>query len=224
MDIEKRQPNDYPWIEITKSVKSSFTKPVETASGSRFMAHLRNKSAGQPLGLDNDIADQGLHQGIVDDEYDLSDIKSTTMKIRSLYIMNALRAVITYYPAINLRSETLTLRAPFEPLIQFWDELKAYKDKHPATHDEKYQRECNEHIDTVLTFAEQDLDRSVDREKALHNGPEPKATFENLWMLLRPGEIVFAKIDDQLVPGVVDDCVPLKTPNGAITEYAVHLW
>jgi hypothetical protein len=205
--IPVRHANDYPWFEITKSVQSTLKRPDINPSDLQY--GLQGK--------------QRLDQP-TDDEYDFTNIKSTTMKIHSPHIINALRHIIPYYPTMSFSSETLTIDSPYAPVVQYWEELIAYKSNHPKTHDESYIAECNEHIDCMLGFIEQDLGSSVAQERELWNRTPPVATCENVWMLMKPGEIVVVKEDGEFRATILDNCETKKLSNGSIGHYVLRVW
>ena len=94
-----------------------------------------------------------------------SDIKSdgeidystrTVIRIHSIHLANALREVITYYPRLNLRTDTMTISELYKPLVHYMKELEDYKTLHLEGHDERYITTTNEHINMLLEF----LDRT----------------------------------------------------------------
>jgi hypothetical protein len=127
-------------------------------------------------------------------DHDFIDIEygtRTVMKIHSIHLVNALREVITYYPVLNLRVNTVVVREPYEPLVHYMKELEDYKTLHPEGHDERYTKITNEHIDVLLGFLDRTLGSRLRLESELHQRPTPVATFENLWMLFKPGQEIY---------------------------------
>jgi hypothetical protein len=70
-------------------------------------------------------------------------------------------------------------------------ELQDYKIIHPEHHDEIYTTITNEHIDVLLGFLDRTLGSRLRLEHELHQRPTPMATFENLWMLFKPGQDIY---------------------------------
>jgi hypothetical protein len=118
----------------------------------------------------------------------------TVMRIHSIHLINALREVITYYPDINLQTDTVTISEPYEPLVHYMKKLEDYKTLHPEGHDERYTTITNEHIDVLLGFLDRTLGSRLRLEYELHQRPTPVATYENLWMLFRPGQDVYLSV------------------------------
>ena len=203
-----RPVNSCPWIEVTKSVKSTYKRPADSSSGAKGLRDDKPKAEGR-----------------ADEEYDLTNIETTTLKIRSAYIINALRHVIQFYPLVSLTSETLTLRSPFGLLVHHKEELQKYKSSHPSAHDEKYRKECNEHIDVALRFIEEELGEKMAKEDVLYKKDPPMATFQNLWMLLKPGQVIYTKVDGELTPVVIHSTTAYQADNGmTIVQYCVVSW
>ncbi|KAL3426801.1 ATPase [Phlyctema vagabunda] len=199
--------NGRPWIEVTKTVKSIYKRPTNADGNHRRVPEEKPKMKGH-----------------TDEEYDLTNVQSTTMKIRSTYVINALRNIVRFAPSVSLTSETLSLKEPYGLLVHNRKALENYMSNHPSPHDKKYRDECNEHIKTVLEFIDTELGERLNAEEALHNRETPMATFENLWMLLKPGDTVFTKIDGELGPAVINNVTIFPNDNGTTNTYAMDCW
>ena len=143
---------------------------------------------------------------VVPEDSDISslNIKTCRVRILSSKLINALRSVVRYYPGQSLFGEKLEFRQPYQFLVHHQHELEEYKNNHPPHHDEQYRKECNEHIDHLLDF----LKKSNGKERAEEEERHKRgfATFEYLWMLLKPGEDVFIndRRDERLTSGVLE--------------------
>jgi hypothetical protein len=140
----------------------------------------------------------------------------TVMKIHSIHLVNALREVITYYPTLNLRMDTVIVPEPYEPLVHYMKELEDYKTLHPEGHDERYTAITNEHIDVLLGFLDRTLGSRSCLEHGLHQRPTPMATFENLWMLFKPGQDIYVSVHNGKV---LDPMVVAKFRNGVVYSW-----
>ncbi|KAA8570778.1 hypothetical protein EYC84_000172 [Monilinia fructicola] len=110
-----------------------------------------------------------------------------TLLIYSPLLINALRAVVSYYPGNSMLGEPLMFPEPFHIMVWYWKELEAYKDSHPSSHPDGYREECNRHIDALLGFLEENFGAEMKR----HQQDPPMCTFEYVWMLLKPGIDVY---------------------------------
>jgi hypothetical protein len=118
---------------------------------------------------------------------------NTVVKIHSVYLINALREVIRYYPNLNLSGVSVTIEEPFMPLVHYMKELEDYKTNHPKGHDEDFISTTNSHIDILLGFLDMRLGQDLRLERERHQRQPPVTTFEYLWLLFRPGDQIFVK-------------------------------
>jgi hypothetical protein len=95
-------------------------------------------------------------------------------------------------------------------------ELEDYKTLHPEAHDERYTTITNEHIDVLLGFLDRTLGNRLRLEHELHQRPTPMATYENLWMLFKPGQDVYVSVHNGKV---LDPMVVAQFGNGSL-----HTW
>lgn len=117
----------------------------------------------------------------------------TEVKINSPLLINALRAVVSYYPGSSLLEEPLTIEEPYQLLVHHRKDLEEYKNNHPANHTLEYREECNKHIDILLEFLHRKFEGGLELEEARHKQDPPKCTFEYLWMLFKPGVDVYTR-------------------------------
>ncbi|KAH0563422.1 hypothetical protein GP486_002012 [Trichoglossum hirsutum] len=122
--------------------------------------------------------------------------QGTEVKINSPLLVNALRAVVSYYPGSNLLEEPLTFSEPYRMLVHYRNDLKAYKDNHSPNHTQEYREECNQHIDILLGFLHQNFDGGLELEEARYQQDPPMCTYEYLWMLFKPGVDIYTITED----------------------------
>jgi hypothetical protein len=146
-------------------------------------------------------------------------VEPMTLRIRSPLLVNALKALITYYPGYTF-DDTISLQAPYQLLVHYRAELEEYKSKQPACHPLEEVEEINKHIDCALRFLEENVGKTIDQERARHAQPIPAATFENYWMLLRPGDYVYSVQEGIVSPSIV------KSVEGGVNgrPYQIKLW
>ena len=117
-----------------------------------------------------------------------SSVASRKITIFSMKLINALRDVISYYPGSTLLGEEVDVEEPYCMLVHYKAELLAYKDEHPSCHAPYYREECNRHIDLLLNFLEWHSGKALRDEMDRWTRDVPVCTFENLWLLFKPGE------------------------------------
>ncbi|KAF2180138.1 P-loop containing nucleoside triphosphate hydrolase protein [Zopfia rhizophila CBS 207.26] len=156
--------------------------------------------------------------------YNTSDSQLRELRIRSPMLINALRCVVkdtdVYLDGPYVRSAE-----PYRMLYSHEEDLRAFKDNHPETHSDEYKEKCNEHIDKLLKFldGQERFGRGLHIERARWRMNIPTATFRNIWLLLRPGELAFVDKDDKLEPYIIRS-VSGGDPYGTPRPYDVLLW
>lgn len=151
-------------------------------------------------------------------------IVDTHMLIHSEYLVNALRATVTYYPYVDLHEDSVKIEAPYYILVHHRDALAKYKFHQPASHSSEYARMTAEHIDVLLNFVEQTLGDSIRKEEERYSRNTPVATFDNYWMALRPGEVIYAKQNDFWQPLVVSNLAQEDSLDRHRRQWIVVCW
>jgi hypothetical protein len=151
-------------------------------------------------------------------------VLTTAMVIHSQHLINALQAVVAYYPYVNLTGKSVTIEAPYRVLIHHREALEKYRDNQPSCHSAEYATITASHIDTLLEFLERDMGSKIRAEQVRHRYNTPMATFENFWLLLKPGEVLFAKRDDILVPFIISSVTRPPTMDSRPPNYQVNCW
>ena len=136
----------------------------------------------------------------------------TYITIRSGAILDLLRDIVKYYPRIQpLRGDTLTLMEPFCILLHYRGELTERKDRFNQTvsalkaQGSSDDSESREHLTHLLDFLSMRYDEPLSRELARYNEGRAMCTFEWVWMLFRPGTVVYAWEDNVLTAFVVEE-------------------
>ncbi|OTA87891.1 hypothetical protein M434DRAFT_399297 [Hypoxylon sp. CO27-5] len=138
-----------------------------------------------------------------DSEMKIGKVEKTYMVINSIHLINALRAVVGYYPWVSLMGDRVTIAAPYYILIHHRAALARYKVSQPETHDEEYAFTTARHIDVLLNFLDKTLGERIREEEERHNSSTPSYTFLNLGLLFKPGDVVYAKQDYKWTPFIV---------------------
>ncbi|KAK8075450.1 hypothetical protein PG997_010113 [Apiospora hydei] len=143
-------------------------------------------------------------------ELKIASIEQTSMVIHSPYLINALKAVVEYYPGNSgFLGDTVTINAPYRLVYHHLTALRHYRDHQPATHDEEYASLTKRHINVLVDYINETLGARIEAEHQRHASSPPKALYENLWMLYKPGEVVYARHENSSndwAPFVVSRC------------------
>ncbi|KAL0768205.1 hypothetical protein CaCOL14_009180 [Colletotrichum acutatum] len=151
-------------------------------------------------------------------------IERTQMIIHSPHLINALRAVVAYYPNVNLLGDTVTIDAPYRVIVHHLDALRQYRFHQPASHSTEYARLTANHIDVLLSFIDQAVGESIRAEQERHRRNVPVATFQNYWMALKPGEVIYVNHDDLWEPHVISSTYQDVTLSGRNRHLQVVAW
>lgn len=147
------------------------------------------------------------------------------MIIHSPHLCAALSAVVGYYNSFTAAAEGITVEAPYEVLFHHREELRAYKDAQPAAHDAAYAATTAEHVEVLLGFLEGEFAERLEGEKARWENPGGgMATYENFWMLLRPGGVVYREKDGEWRAYVVSEVRENEGGGQGDKGYVVGYW
>lgn len=145
---------------------------------------------------------------IIDIDFRVRNIYQTSIRIHSPHIQAVLRALIQYYPGSDMQDREISFTHTFKELFHYWKELHQIlrygqdtgEDgvviSNPDTGSE-VRIPCGaptcEHLETLLS-APPVLDvweKMVKPELDLYQ--RGRASYDFLWLLLKPGEIVFTQ-------------------------------
>lgn len=173
------------------------------------------------------ISDSG-DGSVFSDDYDedgtsYQGSEKAKMVIHSKYLINALNAVIGSYPGTNFLQESVSISSPYKPLIHYRDALARYRFAQPACHDEEYAKTTAKHIDVLLGFLDDDCGEAIREEEARHRRSPAVATFNWLWLLLKPGEVVYKQIQDVWTAFVIDTVTAWPTKKNP-KRYNISCW
>ena len=145
-------------------------------------------------------------------------VKNAVLKINSPAIINALQKVVDYYPEQDFSGDSVSVSEPFALLIHHQSELASFRETYAPgkvrSEDECCEREENtyEHLGVLQKFLEQRVGVSIETERLRHK--RGYATFDMLWMLLKPGTTVYG---DTYIDGNYDAYV-IHSVSGGATE------
>ncbi|KAI0853312.1 P-loop containing nucleoside triphosphate hydrolase protein [Daldinia vernicosa] len=214
-----------PILEIVTKVTTSYKKDRPQAGHIPYSRRHR-----WDPGFDSDMDNEYSHRHARGREHDenpgvnIVNVEKTSMVINSIHLINALRAVVEYYPNTSLLGDTVTINAPYHMLAHHQAALARYKINQPETHDDEYAHTTAKHIDVLLGFLEETLGTRIREEEKRHNSKVPLATFDNLWVILKPGDIIYAKHDRQWTPFIISSVTGGPCVNESSAPYIVHCW
>ena len=152
------------------------------------------------------------------DSYDTEE-GEVEIDISSPMILNAVRAVVNYYPGWGLWDGSFRSLSVGQLHILFHHRLSLleYKAHHPPCHTSEYISECNQHIDELVGFLDQEFKDIL----AIHNRwtkAELTVSFDELRRLFVVGQLMYWRGNDQLDPYI---CSHWKAPSD---KFLVEGW
>lgn len=135
-----------------------------------------------------------------------------------------MRAVIGSYPGVDFLGETVSIEAPYRALFHHKDALSRHRISQPSCHDDKYAVSTARHIDILLEFLEKTYGDRIREEEARHQRSMPVATWDWLWLLFKPGEVIYKELHNVWVPFVIDQVFQNHCRDGTMRQYEVQCW
>lgn len=134
----------------------------------------------KPLAFDKDAAYALLSRETFDEKGKLTD---WDLRVNSPHLLEVFRKVVGSHPAVPATyEEPFSIESPFRVLIHHWDDLE----KHRATMAGGSTEA--EHTDLLLRFMSTEL--ATPRRRALDFIATRRISFEDLWMIYRPGDVM----------------------------------
>jgi hypothetical protein len=144
---------------------------------------------------------------------------TTYIRILSPHLLDVIRSLVLYYPKYELQSKEHLIEYPFRIIFHYWDELKQISEafckgeasitiKNPETGSEVTiicNKNTYDHLDVLYDCPpiRKVLLDVVTPERLLYKS-KGLATYNNLWLLFRPGDIVFTRVRSKLAGFVVE--------------------
>lgn len=151
-------------------------------------------------------------------------VQMTKMIVHSKHLINAFNAVIGSYSNINFLGETVTFEAPYYALINHRDSLSRYRMAQPACHDDEYATTTAKHIDVLLAFLESNYGDKIRVEEARYKRTPPSATSDWLWLLFKPGEVIYKELQNIWTPFVINNVSIDHDGDGNLRQYNIDCW
>lgn len=160
-----------------------------------------------------------------DEEYDIDNMKvrkvgADVMVVHSEHLLNAFNAVIGTYTGTNFLGKSVTIEAPYQPLVHYRNALSRYRVAQPDCHDYDYANTTAKHIDVLLGYLDKTYGDEIREEEARHKKSTPTATSGWFWLLLKPGEVIYRQIQNVWMPFVIGNV--MTYPCGDSGNTAMH--
>lgn len=217
--IEYRSTETYTDLATTSS--SQLTEALNVHKGPAFDVVMVDYMLGETLAIDHRQANISVPL--------VHGPGRSYIRIYSKTIANALRSVVKYYPHQELDNLPIKVKWPYAVLVHHWDELERFR----AAYDNSFlkdeakcvMRDTYDHLGLLIAFLEETMGREVRAEYERWNQPIPVASFEMLWLLLKPGIDVYQYTDvGQFRQSSCVSCLSPIITNGSWYAYDVEHW
>ncbi|KKY39134.1 hypothetical protein UCDDA912_g00845 [Diaporthe ampelina] len=151
-------------------------------------------------------------------------VMRTEIFVHSKHLINALRVVIGSYPGVDFLSESISFEAPYHALFHHRDGLSRYRIAQPPCHDDQYAASTARHIDVLLGYLDKTYGERVREEKARHRRGTPVATCDWLWLLFKPGEVIYKELHNVWMPFIIDQVIHTYGRDGKERRYEIDCW
>ena len=163
---------------------------------------------------------------------------SPSLRILSPRVIETLRKLVEYYPNHSLADKEVMIEYPYRVLVHHYEELVHIKDlcrdgtsgrkTEELGADFRFDEELGHQLGVLLRFLDENYyQEEVKPELSLYKSGH--ATYEKLWILLRPGSIVFAKIRGEVAGFVVSKVKhksghPTSSTTSPFDHWEVSVW
>jgi len=160
----------------------------------------------------------------------INKIKETRMIVHSPWLLAVLREVVKVYPAQSMLGDTITIREPYHVLAHHITELRDFHNRlaldKGTTEDEIDEAATKyDHLKVLLDYLEPHIERTVLPAHRRLKKETPTTTFADIWYLLRPGALAYAKHDDTWIGCVIEQAT-LDENNGDNngSKWSARVW
>ena len=134
----------------------------------------------------------------------------TYITIRSKMILDTLQEIAAYYPKLSYQNDELIVQEPFCVLLHYHREILRRRDDLKAAalkadpEDDSARFVEHEHLTYLSDFIHQRSSDSVSRELARYRESRAMCTYDWVWLLFKPGTVVYAWEEGTLTAYVVE--------------------
>jgi len=163
----------------------------------------------------------------------INKVKDTRMIVHSPWLLAVLREVVRVYPSQSMLGETITIREPYHVLAHHITELRDYHnrlalEKGGLSLDADIVDEAAikwDHLKVLLDYLEPHIERTVLPAHRRLRKETPTTNFADIWYLLRPGALAYAKYDDTWL-GCVIETVSFDENGGDVNgqKWTARVW
>jgi hypothetical protein len=132
------------------------------------------------------------------------------LRILSPLLLNVIRSIVQYTSTMEQQTDPFidgVFTYPFKDLFLHKQELLDYKestDGPKANHTAQYNEDCDEHIDILIKYLNNEPGIQITSLEAKWASVIPTTTFAGIWLLMKPGTDVYVEDHGELNAYVID--------------------
>ncbi|KAK0618657.1 hypothetical protein DIS24_g11657 [Lasiodiplodia hormozganensis] len=231
-----RDPTDadetMPVFEIITSVKVSSMRP-------KYTDHIKNFSIEGPQNFDEGEKEEEEKEKQKERPKQtlkgkrILSVNETRMVIHSPLLLAAIREVVEYYPSQNLTGDTITVHEPYCALVHYITELRNLSnnlalERAPTDSNEAEKTDADvkcEHLQILLDFLNPYVEKTVLPARRRLQKDVATVTFDDLWYLMRPGSLAYAKYEDIWLGVMIKEAESIAADSGdAPSKWKITGW
>lgn len=199
------------------SSSESDTETAAAGSGDEAEKETKKKKPAKKATLEN----KRIHK-----------IDGTRMVVHSPWLLSVLREVVQYYPSQNMIGDTITIHEPYNVIAHHITELRDFRNRlaldkgadgtDPVDEETEEARIKFDHLKIMLDFIEPHIERSVLPAHRRLKKDSPTTTFADIWYLLRPGTLAYAKNDGMWIGCVIESVTLIQ--DDPVEQFSVKAW
>ncbi|KAG8169823.1 hypothetical protein KVR01_000568 [Diaporthe batatas] len=203
-----------PWPEAL-----DFDKERENPAGSSLQRGATIIQFVTTIGTNIDNAPYYTHtyrdtQSILSDATVAADVIRREVVIHSVPIINVFKAMVTYFPGLELLGITMTIPEPYCAFYHYHKEIKALRralnapttspvGNIPSQTTPLWHPDTSKHLQILSDFIEGESLLEVELEQERHRRNPPVATYRMMWLLFKPGTMVYHISGGRATAGIV---------------------
>ncbi|KAI0901658.1 P-loop containing nucleoside triphosphate hydrolase protein [Annulohypoxylon nitens] len=155
------------------------------------------------------------------DDFQTTAIVTRAITIHSPHLIREIRNTVKYYPAVNLTGIPVVVLAPFAMFLHYYHDLTKLRDMYAnnGTIDQTEEETIHD-LTILIDWLEPQYINIVQKEEERHH--RGVATFDNIWLLYKPGGVVYAQINGNWRAFIIDHWIHFPTFYRFLTWYLAY--
>ena len=165
-------------------------KPAYHANKGKPAIEVITPILGTTVGLADVDPDDLSRSRVKFKDISITKVRETRLVIYSQELLTVIRQCIKYFPGVSLIGDRVDIYEPYPILIHHLDEMREMQ-KRLDTHLESSKKEVHKHLNSLLSYLEEYMTPNIIPAIEKLRKPIPTISFDNLWLLFKPGLDVY---------------------------------